>query len=180
MKKVLIVAVFLALVLTLAFTLGGASGKKPEKPPGKPEYVNYDVTLEGDVTGIVEQCGAQGGFISSSNDEYFRPNLCLVGKKLFGIYNICTETPYGRYLDLSKHKDEITMQFFFIDIDNTGEKVQLNVYGDGDELVGEWLSPSFSIEFVGDSAEITPAKGKRVPLWEGNVNFTIDCQEEQP
>ena len=72
------------------------------------------------------------------------------------------------------------MQFFFIDIDNTGEKVQLNVYGDGDELVGEWLSPSFLIEFVGDSAEITPTKEKRVLLWEGNVNFTIDCQEEQP
>jgi len=53
-KKVLIVAVCLALVLTLAFTLG-ALGKKPDKPPGKPGYV-YVLTFkeELDVTGTVQ------------------------------------------------------------------------------------------------------------------------------
>jgi len=171
-KKVLIVAVCFALVLTLAFTLG-ALGKKPDKP-SKPEYVIY---FTEDVDGEVYQCGVQGGFISSSNDEDFRPNLCLVGKKLFGVYNICTSSPYGRYLDLSEHKGEITMQFFFIDIDNTGEKVQLNVYGG--KLVegeGEWLSSSFTIKFVGDPAVILPTKGKRDPHWDGTVNITIHCQ----
>ena len=48
MKKVLIVAVCLALVLTLAFTLG-ALGKKPDKPPGKPGYVYVLTFKEEDV-----------------------------------------------------------------------------------------------------------------------------------
>jgi len=181
-KKILIVAVCLALVLTLAFTLGALGKKpdKPEKPPGKPEHFIYELTFKGDVTGtedspVVEQCSAQGGFISSSNDEDFRPNLCLVGKK-FDDYEICTEKPHGRYLDLTEHKGEITMQFFFID--QNDEKVQLTVYGNGDELVdnGEWLSSSFLIEFVGDPAEITPTKGKRDPLWGPEpVYITIEC-----
>jgi len=52
-KKVLIVAVCLALVLTLAFTLGALGKKPPDKPdkPDKPEYVIYELTFTGDVTG---------------------------------------------------------------------------------------------------------------------------------
>jgi len=186
-KKVLIVAVCLALVLTLAFTLGALSKKpdKPEKPPGKPEHFIYELTFKKglDVTGTndspVEQCSAQGGFISSSNNEDFRPNLCL-GEK-FDDYEICTVPHDGRYLDLSKHKGKITMQFFFLFKDpDTGKKkkVQLNVYGDGDEdeLVGEWLSKKFTIVFDGDYAEIIPTKGKRDPLWGPEpVNITIEC-----
>lgn len=187
MKKVLIVAVCLALVLTLAFTLG-ALGKKPDKPdkPGKPEYVNYKLTFKQglDVTGEVEQCGAGGGFISSSNDEDFRPNLCL-GKK-FGDYKICTEKPDGRYLDLGEHKGEISMQFFFLFKDpETGEKekIQLNVEGGyvvEDYKDGEWLSEEFKIVFDDlDNAVILPTKGKRDPLWgPESVSITIVCQGE--
>jgi len=51
-KKVLIVAVCLALVLTLAFTLG-ALGKKPDKPPGKPGYV-YVLTFKEERKGSAE------------------------------------------------------------------------------------------------------------------------------
>jgi len=181
-KKVLIAAVCLALVLTLAFTLGALGKKPPDKPdkPGKPEYV-YKLTFAKNVTGEVEQCGVQGGFISSSNDKALRPNLCLVGKKLFGDYAICTEIPDGRYLDLSEHGGEITMQFFFIDIDNTGEKVQLNVYG-GYVFEGEkeWLSEKFTIVFKNADAEILPTKGKRDPLWgPGSVTITVVCAPQE-
>ena len=180
MKKVLIVAVCLALVLTLAFTLG-ALGKKPEKPPGKPEYV-YELTFEKgkglDVTGIVEQCGAQGRFISSSNIYEFRPNLCL-GKK-FDDYKICTEIPDGRYLDLSEHNGEITMQFFFLFKDpetEEKEKIRLNVNGgyvDPDYADGEWLSSEFRIIFDGAYAVIAPTKGKVKILWDSeNVNIQV-------
>jgi len=180
-KKVLIVAVCLALVLTLAFTLG-ALGKKPEKPPGKPEYV-YQLTFEEglDVTDTVYQCGIQGGFISSSNNEDFRPSLCL--GEIFGDYKICTTPPDGRYLDLSEHKGEITMQFFFLfedPITKEKEKIQLNVYG-GYVLEGEkeWLSKEFTIVFDGAEAKITPTKGKKFPpLWYGHVDITIECLGE--
>ena len=181
MKKVLIVAVCLALVLTLVFTLG-ALGKKPDKPPGKPEHFIYELTFTGDVftnkkTGTVEQCGAQGGFISSSSEDGYRPTLTLDSDK-FGKYGGKHD---GQYLDLSEHKGEITMQFFFLFEDpgtKKKEKVQLNVYGDGEkgELDGDWLSSSFTIKFVGDPAEILPTKGKRIPRWDGPVNITIRCQ----
>jgi len=181
-KKVLIVAVCLALVLTLVFTLGALGKKppgKPEKPPGKPEYV-YELTFKKglDVTGIVEQCGTGGGFISSSNEEDFRPNLCL-GKK-FDYYQICTEKYDGRYLDLCEHKDEISMQFFFLFKDpETGkkEKIRLNVdggYVDPDYADGEWLSSEFRIIFDGAYAVIAPTKGKVKILWDSeNVNIQI-------
>jgi len=176
-KKVLIVAVCLALVLTLAFTLG-ALGKKPDKPPGKPGYV-YVLTFkeELDVTGTVYQCGAKGGFISSSN--ILRPELCLSGK--FDGYSGCKLYPDGLYLDLSEHKGEITMQYFFND--QEGEKVQLNVYGgDVDESYEdrEWLSSNFKIIFDDADAEILPTKGKgkKDPDRYENVNITIVCQGE--
>lgn len=173
MKKVLIVAVCLALVLTLAFTLG-ALGKKPEKPPGKPIY---ELTFAGDVYGTVEQCGAQGRFISSSNID--RPTLTLseTFKTLSEDYSGEHD---GLYLDLSEQKGEITMQFFFID-PATGEKIQLNVYrGYVDPEYGdsEWLSTNFKIIFDGAEAKITPTKGKKFPpLWYyRHMDITIHCQ----
>ena len=171
MKKVLIIAVCLALVLTLVFTLG-ALGKKPEEKPGKPKYV-YKLTFTENVTGEVEQCGAQGGFISSSSID--RPTLTLK-RKTFGHYYGGTYVggeDGGLYLDLSKHKDEIRMQYFFIAKD--GKKVQLNVYGG--KLVGEWLSEWFTIVFNDPDAVILPTRGKRDPLWvpepEENVNIQV-------
>jgi hypothetical protein len=171
-KKVLIIAVCLALVLTLAFTLG-ASGKKP----GKPEHFIYELKFKNglDVTGTVKHCVTQGRFISSSSIDIDRPTLTL--GKTFSPYNgTYVGGVDGQYLDLSEHKGEITMQFFFF---YNGEKVQLNVYGDGNELVGGevvWLSSSFTIEFVDDPAEILPTKGKPVPVWgPGNVNITVEC-----
>jgi len=191
-KKVLIVAVCLALALTLAFILG-ALGEKPDKPekPGKPEHVIYELTFEKglDVTGtkespVVEQCSVQGGFISSSNYEELRPNLCL--GEIFGDYKICTEKYDGRYLDLSEHKGEISMQFFFLFEDLVTEEkgeIQLNVEGGYiDEVYGdgEWLSEKFKIVFDDlDNAVILPTKGKRDPLWgPGNVSITIVCKGE--
>lgn len=173
MKKVLIVVVCLTLVLTLVFTLG-ALGKKP----GKPEY---QVTLTGKgVKGDI-QLGVQGRFLCSSPinrpieltlSEIFRTSISGVdysGK--------CD----GLYLDLSKKKVEITMQYFFND--DNGEKVQLNVYG-GDLVEGEWLSEEeegFTIVFDdSDNAVILSTKGKRGPLWgPGSVNITVVCVPQE-
>ena len=176
MKKILIVAVCLALVLTLAFTLG-ALGKKPDKPPGKPEYVNYELTFEGPyVTGTVYQCGVQGGFISSSNIDEYRPTLTL-NPDTFGKYGGEHD---GQYLDLREHEGDITMQFFFFD--QNDEKVQLNVYY-GYVFEGEdwWLSEEFTIVFYDTDAKITPTKGKKFPpLWYyGHVNITIECVPQE-
>ena len=177
MKKVLIVAVCLALVLTLAFTLG-ALGGKPDKPdkPGKPEYV-YELTFEGpDVTGIVYQCGVQGRFICSSPIN--RPITLTL--ETSGEFDVYTGTQYGQYLDLSEHKGVITMQFFFFD--QNDEKVQLNVYYgyvDPDYEDSKWLSSKFKIIFYDTDAKITPTEGKKFPpLWYGHLDITIECLGE--
>ncbi len=176
MKKVLLVAVCLALVLTLAFTLG-ALGKKPDKP----EYVNYKVTFKEDVEDVAGeeiQLGVQGRFLCSS----YAANIELkLGVKFEGDTDedIDYDGPqYGLYLDLSKQRGKITMQFFFPDPD-TGDKVQLNVYdGEVDKSYGdkEWLSSNFKIIFDSADAEILPTKRKRDPLWgPGSVNITVVC-----
>jgi len=75
------------------------------------------------------------------------------------------------------------MQFFFLfedPVTEEKEKIQLNVYGG--KLVagkGEWLEESFLIEFVDDPAEILPTKGKRIPIWEGNVTITVVCAPQE-
>ena len=186
MKKVLIVAVCLAMVLTLAFTLG-ASGGKPGKPdkPGKPVYVNYDVTFleanEGkdmDVTGTVH-LGVQGRFICSSPID--RPTLTLsdIFEKSISGEDYSGECD-GLYLDLSEHKGVITMQFFFFD--QNDEKVQLNVYYgyvDSDDEDSKWLSSKFKIIFYDTDAKITPTEGKKFPpLWYGHLDITIECLGE--
>ena len=181
MKKVLIVSVCLALVLTLAFTLGALGKKPPDKPekPGKLEYV-YELTFKKvkglDVTGTVKHCGTQGRFISSSNID--RPTLTL-SKTFKTLSEDYSGEHDGQYLDLSEHKGEITMQFFFF---YNGEKVQLNVYG-GYVLEGEkeWLSKEFTIVFDdSDNAVILPTKGKRDPLWgPGSVNIIVVCGPQE-
>ena len=180
MKKLVIALICVVLLAALTIPSIYSASKWPSYTL---EFLGQDVTGTSEKP-VVELCGANKRFISSNSNEDFRPNLCLYltdGFVDYEDYEICTFPPFGRYLDLTKHKNAISMQFFFID--ENDKKVQLNVYG-GTVLEGEgeeeWLSQSFTIIFDGADAELIPTKGKRVPLWEGNVNFTIDCQEEQP
>jgi len=157
-KKLVIALVFIGLLVAL--TIPSIYSASP--------WLTYTLDFLGkDVRGEAEQCGSRRRFISSHNI-----NLCLAAK--FYGKKVC---PVGQYLDLTENKGVITMQFFFKDEDD--KKVQLNVYGG--ELVagkGEWLSSSFTIEFLGDPAEILPTKRKRIPIWEGNVDITILCTIE--
>jgi len=179
-KKVLIVAVCLTLVLTLAFTLG-ASGKKPtDKPdkPGKPVYVNYDVTLKGDVftkeVSFIPCTGKQG--VST----YEKP----VPLKLTNTFNTDEFDPstiYGVYFQLweNKNKGTITMGYWFWYPDKeTGEKLMLEVEG---EAPHDWLSlesEGFIVDFTNKTARITRT-GNRV-VWpengeDGTVSIVVTC-----
>ena len=166
MKKVLIVAVCLALVLTLAFTLG-ALGKKPDKPPGKPEYVNYDVKLTGDVSGEIPCSGKQG--VST----YTKPVPLKLKTNTFKTEEFDPSTIYGVYFQLWEHKNKgtITMGYWFWYPDKTtGEKLMLEVEGGKSK---NWLSldEAFTVEFTGAPARITRT-GNRV-VWPENGGYGI-------
>ena len=174
MKKVMIVAVCLALVLTLVFTLG-ALGKKPPpgKPekPGKPEYVNYDVTITGtDVWTDLEPlpCTGQHGV-----STYLKPVPLHLNTKKFGLLSYDSES--GVYFELweNKNKGTITMGYWFWYPDKaTGEKLMLIVKGA--VMGGTWLSleDKFIVGFTA-AASITRT-GNRV-VWSGDVDITVEC-----
>lgn len=140
MKKLVIALVCVGLLASL--TIPSIYSASP--------WLTYTLDFLGkDVTGEAEQCGARRRFISSHNID-----LCL-GKKFYG-KKFC---PVGQYLDLTEHKSEITMQFFFFD-PNTGKKIMLKV--DGGELDGVWLSKEFTIAFDDPNAVITLLKGREI------------------
>ena len=142
MKKVLIVAVCLALALTLAFTLGGvALGKKPEKPSGKPEYVNYAVILKDDVSGET-QCTSRKGLV----DTYEKPVLLELKINTFKTDEFDPSKIDGVYFQLTEHRGTITMGYWFWYPDKaTGEKLMLEVEGGTSD---DWLSlDGFTVEF---------------------------------
>lgn len=166
MKKVLIVAVCLALVLTLVFTLG-ALGKKPDKP-GKPEYVNYVVTLTGDVSGTI-QCTSRKGLV----DTYEKPVPLKLKTNTFRTEEFNPSTIYGVYFQLTEHQGTITMGYWFWFPDKaTGEKLMLEVEGGTSD---GWLSlEGFTVEFTNATARIT-GKGNW-EVWSGYVNITVVCE----
>lgn len=179
MKKVLIVAVCLALVLTLAFTLGASSGKKPEKPPpGKPEHVIYKLTFEEglDVTGTIEECVSRKGLV----DTYEKPVPLELNTEKFGLPEYNPES--GVYFQLTEHKGTITMGYWFWYPDKvTGEKLMLEVEG---ETPDDWLSleEEFTVEFTDATARIT-GKANRV-IWPengevGTVSIVVTCTPQQ-
>ncbi len=170
MKKVLIVVVCLALVLTLAFTLG-ALGKKPDKPLGKPEYVNYDVTLTGDVSGDIPCTGKNG--VST----YIKP-VPLELTDTFETGEFDPSEIEGVYFELweNKNKGTITMGYWFWYPDKaTGEKLMLIAKGDAphDRLS---LEDEFTVKFTA-TASIT-GKGNWQVCSE-NVDITVVCVPQE-
>ena len=162
MKKLVIALVCVGLLVALTIPSIYSASK----------WGTYKLTLSGDVEVVLENCGASRRHISSGYISELR--LWLSAK--FG-------EDYGGWHDgegivLTEDKEgEITMEFFFFD--NKGKKVVLKV--EGGELAegGEWLLSIFTIKFDNDYAEITPAtKGKKKILWDGDVNFKIECTKE--
>jgi hypothetical protein len=110
----------------------------------------------------------------SSSIDIYRPVLKLKFNP-FGKYSGEHE---GQLLDLTKRKDVISMQFFFFD--QKGKKVVLKVEDGELEFGHVWLSQNFTIEFVGDPAEINSTKGKEKILWgPQNVNITVVCVQQE-
>ena len=165
MKKLIIALVCVGLLVALTIPSIYSASK----------WGTYTLKFSENVTGTLLQCSANRRFISSSS--ILRPTLTLTdifdtsSKKYSGEHE-------GQCLDLTKHKTEISMQFFFFD-PVTSKKVILKV--DGGELDGVWLASSFTIKFEEVDAVITTpkVKGKKdPPLLYEDVNITIQCEKE--
>ena len=164
MKKLVIALVCVGLLVALIIPSIYSASKWP----------TYTLEFSEDVTGTLEQCSANRRFISSSSIDIYRPVLKLKFNP-FGKYSGEHE---GQLLDLTKRKDVISMQFFFFD--QKGKKVVLKVEDGELEFGHVWLSQNFTIEFVGDPAEINSTKGKEKILWgPQNVNITVVCVQQE-